>query len=101
MKKVYGNEKWQKLGNKPGNDTIKHITNEGAKLLIINFVKQLIYDCLSNSIESPNIKARNEVEFVVKNSPLLEGFDRQAVLEFLDELKEKDKGEKKNDKRKI
>lgn len=99
MTKVYGNEKWQALGDKPGNDINKRITNEGAKLLIINFVKQLIYDCLSNSIESPNIKARNEVEFVVKNSPLLEGFDRQAVLEFLDELK--DKGEKKNDKRKI
>lgn len=89
MTKDYGNEKWRALGTTPGNNIIKHITNEGAKLLIINFVKQLIYDCLSNSIESPNIKARNEVEFVVKNSPLLEGFDRQAVLEFLNELKEK------------
>ena len=101
MNKIYGNEKWQALGYKRGNDIIKNITDQGVQLLIINFVKQLIDDYLSDSSEIYDVKARNEVEFVVKNSPLLEGFDRQAVLEFLDELKEKDKGEKKNDKRKI
>lgn len=94
MKKVYGNEKWQKLGDKPGNDIIKHITNEGAKLLIISFVKQLIDDYLSESNNPADVKARNEVVHIVKTSSLLEGFDRQAIIEYMYKKKNK-KGSKK------
>ena len=83
MNKIYGNEKWQALGNTPGNDIIKKLTDEGVQLLIINFVKQLIDDYLSDNNETPDVKARNEAEYVVKTSPLLEGFDRQAILEYM------------------
>lgn len=83
MNEIYGNEKWQALGYKRGNDIIKNITNEGMQLLLINFVRQLIDDYLSDSNETPDIKARNEAVYVVKTSPLLESFDRQAILEYM------------------
>lgn len=59
------------------------MTNEGMQLLLVNFVRQLIDDYLSESNNPADVKARNEVEFVVKTSPLLEGFDRQAILEYM------------------
>ena len=83
MNKIYGNEKWQALGYKRGNDIIKNITDQGVQLLIINFVKQLIDDYLSDSSEIYDVKARNEAVHIVKTSPLLESFDRQAILEYM------------------
>ncbi len=59
------------------------MTNEGMQLLLINFIKQLIVDYLSESNNPADVKARNEVVHVVKTSPLLEGFDRQAILEYI------------------
>ncbi len=70
------------------------MTNEGMQLLLINFIKQLIIDYLSESNNPPDIKARNEVVHIVKTSPLLEGFDRQAILEYMYK-KKKSKSSKK------
>ena len=94
MNKVYGNEKWQALGDKPGNDIIKNITNEGTQLLLINFIKQLIVDYLSESNNPADLKARNEVVNIVKTSPLLEGFDRQAIIEYMYKKKNKKSSKK-------
>ena len=94
MRKVYGNEKWQALGDKPGNDIIKNITNEGTQLLLINFIKQLIVDYLSERNNPADVKARNEVERIVKTSPLLEGFDRQAIIEYMYKKKNKKSSKK-------
>ena len=94
MRKVYGNEKWQALGDKPGNDIIKNITNEGTQLLLINFVRQLIVDYLSESNNPADVKARNEVVYIVKTSPLLEGFDRQTIIEYMYKKKNKKSSKK-------
>lgn len=69
------------------------MTNEGMRLLLINFIKQLIIDYLSESNNPADIKARNEVVYIVKTSSLLEGFDRQAILEYM--YKKKNKKESK------
>lgn len=71
------------------------MTNEGMQLLLINFIKQLIVDYLSESNNSADVKARNEVVNIVKTSPLLEGFDRQAILEYMYKKKKNKKSSKK------
>lgn len=71
------------------------MTNEGMQLLLINFIKQLIVDYLSESNNPADVKARNEVVHVVKTSPLLEGFDRQAILEYMYKKKKNKKSSKK------
>lgn len=71
------------------------MTNEGMKLLLINFVRQLIVDYLSESNNPADVKARNEVVHIVKTSPLLEGFDRQAILEYMYKKKKNKKSSKR------
>lgn len=70
------------------------MTNEGMQLLLINFVRQLIVDYLSESNNPADVKARNEVVHVVKTSPLLEGFDRQAIIEYMHKKKNKKESKK-------
>ena len=71
------------------------MTNEGMQLLLINFIKQLIVDYLSESNNPADVKARNEVVNIVKTSPLLEGFDRQAILEYMYKKKKSKKSSKR------
>ena len=82
-KEEYGNEKWRALSDKPGNDEINHITDEGLIELMGDYVKLCIKDFSNLGETQQDINRSKKAELAIKNSPLLEGFDRQAIMELM------------------